>query len=398
MGHLAKYHVLRVNISIKQPNNVNVLIQWIGMERFASHALKAKPLMKPQKHVNVHILWDGMVLFAREFQNAQEVNNGMYTHTPANVLVISLKSMGSVWKSQYVRMGWSWTLRINVCVLRKLIGMEKVVFLPTAEALNIGMEPNVPAGLASTSMIEHALNASMGKSGILIKRYANVKMGMNGLGTIVRNNLNVQMEEYGMQPIKDASAQKIITGLESCVNLNRPAAVGKSTTKIPINANVWVGQNGMGLNVLNARMAKSGMSQPGNVCVLQGPSGTITSVLWLWSVEEGWFGIKIPGHVNAHPIQSGMAIFVFQTLALQEECGMKLINHANAQIIKYGKMMPVFPPKLLAPMARSGIQPSTHAAALMAPSNKSTVVIRSHIAEVRRYITLTIINANALMA
>lgn len=46
-----------------------------------------------------------MVLFAREFQNAQEVNNGMYTHTPANVLVISLKSMGSVWKSQYVRMG-----------------------------------------------------------------------------------------------------------------------------------------------------------------------------------------------------------------------------------------------------------------------------------------------------
>lgn len=112
------------------------------------------------------------------------------------------------------------------------------MFLPTAEALNIGMEPNVPAGLASTSMIEHALNASMGKSGILIKRYANVKMGMNGLGTIVRNNLNVQMEEYGMQPIKDASAQKIITGLESCVNLNRPAAVGKSTTKIPINANV----------------------------------------------------------------------------------------------------------------------------------------------------------------
>ena len=78
----------------------------------------------------------------------------------------------------------------------------------------------------------------MVRDGIIGRIYVNVKKDMNGLVLSAKNRKNVQMEEYGMQPIKDASAQKIITGLESCVNLNRPAAVGKSTTKIPINANV----------------------------------------------------------------------------------------------------------------------------------------------------------------
>ena len=80
---------------------------------------------------------------------------------------------------------------------------------------------------------------------MVMKKYVNVKMATNGLETIARRNLNVRMGGYGMQPMKDVSVHKIITGLGLCVNLNQLAAVGNTTTKIQTNANVQVIRNGM---------------------------------------------------------------------------------------------------------------------------------------------------------
>lgn len=145
-------------------------------------------------------------------------------------------------------------------------------------------------------------------------------------------------------------------------------------------------------------MVRFGINQQENVFALLELNGTIIFVQWLWSVEEGWFGTKIHGHANVHPIQYGMGIFVFQILVLQGECGIKLINHANVLTIKYGRMKHAFHLKLLVPMAKYGIQQFMHVVALMVPSSKLTAAILSHIVEVRRSTIPIIINVNALMA
>lgn len=92
-----------------------------------------------------------------------------------------------------------------------------------------------------------------------------------------------------------------------------------------------------------------------------------------------------------------MDTFVYQTLAPKEEHGMILIDPANVQITKFGKMKLAFLQKFYVLMVRFGIQQSMLAFVHQEHSLLLIAVILFHFAMGNKFITHTIINANVHM-